>query len=333
MKVDKLIEKTTDTQESKKWKVVVGIVVGLIIGCVLFAGLYVITEPLVLNHHKTKDIVVLYDFYNEKVGLNETAVYVIGNSVIGTATYAPLVDEILISKGYDVKVYNCYIGQGGSPMTALQIDSIIESGAEMVIYGTSYNTFTAKSLIDEMVLFSKYKFNLSDDFRIYYSDEELDLLERKPFDFRGYLGRIIFPTNTRGDNFDTKEPIGLERRLALEAGKDADAINSSAMNYHPIITNESTREKEIFIHSVEKLIDAGIDVVIINMAIHPLYSDNVSETSRANYLEILHSTNATVIDMEWAYGDDHFWDGVHSTWNGTQEFSRDLADIIIQELS
>ena len=39
MKVDKLIEKTTESGESKKWKVIVGIAVGIGFSVLLFTGL------------------------------------------------------------------------------------------------------------------------------------------------------------------------------------------------------------------------------------------------------------------------------------------------------
>ena len=47
MKIDRLIEKTTEKDEAKKWKVVVGIVVGLVLACGMFVGGYIVTEPIV----------------------------------------------------------------------------------------------------------------------------------------------------------------------------------------------------------------------------------------------------------------------------------------------
>ena len=64
-RTDDIIDKTKRKEpETKKWKVVVGIVVGLIIGCVLFYGLFVSTESIVKNHYNTLDIAILYDFYD-----------------------------------------------------------------------------------------------------------------------------------------------------------------------------------------------------------------------------------------------------------------------------
>ena len=337
-RTDDIIDKTKrKDSEAKKWKVVVGIVVGLIIGCVLFYGLFVSTESIVKNHYNTLDIAILYDFYDKKVGLEETSVYVIGNSIIGTATYAPLIDEIMLERGYDVVTYNCYIDGTTSLMTGLQIDSLIDSHPTLVIYGVSYNTFphnpANQSLTEEKILFSKDKFTLSEDFEEYYTSDELELLERNTFDLRGYLGRVIFPTNTRTGNYDTKEPIGVERRLAKDKSKNYAEIVSSSENFNPIITSELTREKGVFVHSVEKMIDSGIKVVVINMPIHPLLSERVSDESRGNLMSLLSSTNATVLDMETMYGDEHFFDTHHSTYPGALEFSRELADIIIQEMS
>ena len=55
MKIDRLIEKTTEKDEAKKWKVVVGIVVGLVLAGGLFAfGLMVIFTLAILLIFKLK---------------------------------------------------------------------------------------------------------------------------------------------------------------------------------------------------------------------------------------------------------------------------------------
>ena len=223
-------------------------------------------------------------------------------------------------------------------MTGLQIDSLIASHPSLVIYGVSYITFpnnpSDQSLTEEKILFSKDKFTLSEDFMEYYTCEELELLESNLFDMRGYLGRIIFPINTRTGNYDTKEPIGIERRLNSAKSKDYSEIVINSEKFNPVISSKLTREKGVFLHSVEKMLDAGIKVVVINMPLHPLMSEKVSEDSRQNLLSLLNTTDATVIDMENMYGDNHFFDTHHTTYpDGTLEFSRELADIIIQELS
>ena len=101
MKIDRLIEKTTEKDGVKKWKVIVGIVVGLVIVfCLSYCYVYWYVD---LDEYlsETKDIVSLYEFYDAKVGEDETAVFFIGNSIVGHPVYPPEINRILNEKGYE----------------------------------------------------------------------------------------------------------------------------------------------------------------------------------------------------------------------------------------
>ena len=112
---------------------------------------------------------------------------------------------------------------------------------------------------------------------------------------------------------------------------------SSANNpenlWRPVITAEETRNVQALKYMVNSCKEANIPVVIINMPIHPLLSEKITDESRENYFEILDTLDVKIIDMEKEYGDEHFWDLIHTTWDGALAFSDKMTDLIIQELS
>ena len=82
MKIDKLIEKTTEKDGVKKWKVVAGIVVSLILVLSIYLGVYYIAD-VETYINETKDSPHLSDFYDAKKGSNENSVYFRGSSIVG----------------------------------------------------------------------------------------------------------------------------------------------------------------------------------------------------------------------------------------------------------
>ena len=80
-RTDDILDKTKRKEpEAKKWKVVVGIVIGLVLVFSVYFGIYCFAD--VDTYLETKEIVRLYDFYDLKVGENETAVYILGDSFV-----------------------------------------------------------------------------------------------------------------------------------------------------------------------------------------------------------------------------------------------------------
>ncbi|HJJ52636.1 MAG TPA: hypothetical protein O0X55_05810, partial [Methanocorpusculum sp.] len=82
MKIDRLIEKTTEKDGVKKWAVVVVIILGVVLA---YFGLGLYLDFVGVNTYisETKQVVAVYDFYDLKIGEAETAVYFIGSSIIG----------------------------------------------------------------------------------------------------------------------------------------------------------------------------------------------------------------------------------------------------------
>ena len=113
----------------------------------------------------------------------------------------------------------------------------------------------------------------------------------------------------------------------VEASQDPNDV------WRPVVTNESTICKDALLYNVRTLQNAGIPVIIINMPLHPLFSEKVTDESRQNFFDLLNQTGAKWFDMEKDYGDEFFRDSHHAMFEeGALVFSPRMADLIIQEL-
>ena len=333
--IDKIVEETKSKEGSaKKWTVVVGIIVGVLIGCVVFLGLFYVTEPLVDNMLSSEEIMLLFDFYDKMAESNETTVYFIGNSIVGTAVYAPLIDEKLLNQGYNISSYNL-LSDGETPLLrALQIEKIAESHPALVIYGMSYAYVNQGNWIEERTVLAQGRYNLTPELASLYSEDELADLTRNLFFYKkGLLLRsTILPSSARTTENYVKEPYGIELRMDFDQAKSIDKIQDTVNSSVPVVTENMTRYKQALIYNIQTLQKAGIPVIIINMPIHPLLSEKITDETRQNYFDLLNLTGATWIDMETLYDDEHFRDTQHTTWNGSQDFSLNMVDLIIKQV-
>ena len=340
MKIDRLIEKTTEKDGAKKWKVVVGIVVGLVLACGMFVGGYVATESVIDKGLSTYPINEIFDFYGEKRGLDETAVYFVGSSLVATEVYTPYITSKLLDSGYNVSVYNLFVPSETLIMRSIQIEEMVASSPDLIIFGISYSSFVGEQWNDEYMRLAYGKYELTPELASIYTDEELESLNPGLFYKRGYFIRSIMPKSVSEDYREEEyvvEPYGIPRRQSFEDTKNMESMISGANNpdniWRPIITMEETRNVHALRYMVNICNEADIPVIIINMPIHPLLSEKITDESRENYFAILDTLDVKVIDMERDYGDEHFWDLIHTTWDGALDFSDKMADLIIQEMS
>ena len=128
----------------------------------------------------------------------------------------------------------------------------------------------------------------------------------------------------------------LDTRYKRTAGKNPEQILKEANDpddpWHPIVTNESTRYKQALIYNVQTLQNAGIPVVLINMPLHPLTSEKITDESRQNFYDLLNETGAKWYDMELGCGDEYFFDSHHMTFYGATQFAPRMAELIISEV-
>ena len=354
MKIDRLIEKTTEKDEAKKWKVVVGIVVGLVLSLSILYGLYAVTEPIVKSGDTSLSTIDnLYAFYDLNIGEEETAVYFLGSSLTSFEIYSPFIDEELQKRGYDITTYNLFVEADTPRLRALQIDEIIESKPSLVIYGVSYRTITTNSLHHGRTVASMSHIELIPELKKFYTDSELISLNHGSFYQKGYVFENLKKAiQYIGTDKEPSTPKEISRETALKYAKDSTsswvkkkssetkdmeavikALENPTNDWRPVVPSGDTLNKQAFMYNVKKLEEAGIPVVIINMPVSPLLSEKITDESRQNFYDYLDSTGVMWLDMENMYDDSHFFDYIHSTWEGSLDFSSKMVDLIIQEMS
>ena len=348
-KADDILEKTKRRElEAKKWKVVVGIVVGLVLACVFLGVVFWFAD--VDDYLKdTKQIVALYDFYDEKSLYSENSVYFIGSSMVGFSINSTLINAIISENGHNYTAYNIGIGSDTPIQRSLEVEKIISSSPSLVVIGITYgeieipNIFWGDGWIDsERVYLVQDRLMVNDSSLYLYSEYQLDEIQgSKPLNYyskflRGaFIHKITSPDSDRewdwnGDPWNkyrrfsnTKDISTLENTLKKEPGK-----------WDAIVTSESTKNKEALIYIVNRLQSADIPVVIVNLPLHPILSENISEETRRNTFDLFNQTNAkNWYDFERDYGDIFFCDSHHASVEGAELFAPVMADLIIQEMS
>ena len=345
MKIDKLIEKTIEKDGVKKWAVVLVVILGVVLA---YFGLGLYLDIVGVNTYisETKQVVAVYDFYDLKVGYDEIAVYFIGSSIIGCGIDSDEINRILKEEGYEITVYNLGI-DGDNPLErSLQMQNIIESSPSLVIFGETYSRVTPQSLNEEKVFLVKDKLNIQIDSLHLYSTEELwtllkphTYLDNKRFveSAKKYSPKGIEQTDSVVSTDLYTLTYGSTWRYNEENNpkysRDGIVAEANRGSWSPVITDEMTNAKEAVIYNAQTLMDAGIPVVILNMPLHPLISEHVTEESRENFFELLESTGALWYDYEFACPDDEYWykDGHHiAPETGAEMFAPQMAELIIE---
>ena len=346
MKIDRLIEKTTEKDGVKKWAVVVAIIIGVVLA---YFGLGLYLDYVGVNTYisETKQVVAVYDFYDLKVGDSETAVYFIGSSIIGCGIDSDEINRILDEKGYEITVYNLGIDGNDPVEQSLQIQNIIDSSPSLVIFGETYNRLIQQTWNEEVVFLVSDKIRLrSDSFYLYSKDELWTLLKPHTYlDNKRFVESAKKYTPKGIEQVDSVVSTDLYTLTKASSWRYNEENNPNYKGYQgiveeansgswsPVITDEMTNAKEAVIYNAKTLMDAGIPVVILNMPLHPLISEHVTEESRENLFDLLDSTGALWYDYEFACPDDEYWykDGHHiAPETGAKMFAPQMAELIIE---
>lgn len=344
MKIDRLIEKTTEKDEAKKWKVVVGIVVGLVLAGGMFGLLFWfadVDEYLQQN----KEIINLYDFYDEKYGDGTTAVYVIGSSVVAESIYPPSISDILTQNGYsNVTVYSAFLSGDTPIMRSVQVQNIIDSRPSFVIYGLMPRDIGANDWRDEYFSLVSSRLNIRNDSLYLYTYEQMDSFDfdLNLFENKKYLANALeskYVSKPHATLNYSRDPLGEEYRKYLSTTKNdasiAKNVNNPESRYRieSEINGEWTQNKEALVYIINTLQKEGITVIAVNMPINPLLSEKISIYSYENYYSLLNETRVTWYDLDGSISQEYFFDEVHMTFDGALAFAPVMADLIIQELS
>lgn len=294
----------------------------------------------------------MYNFYDKKSLDESESVFIVGSSVVGYAIYPPEINRLLTEGGYNITVYNLFVNSQAPLELVIQAENIIAAHPKMVIIGMTPRNLNYKSFQEERVALVYDRLRTSSDSLYLFTDSEKEILSRKPdiFYFKKYLtsafkakyhnmsnitimdfGSEIYYTN----DYD-KDPMGLEFRLYRsnnptpvdELLVDVD----SNPDWHPVITNETSQQKEAIIYFTRKLMNENICVIIINMPLNPVHSEKIDDVSRRNYHDFLNQTRVKWYNMEQIYGTESFVDHAHLSYYGALDFAPHIADIITQEV-
>ena len=320
---------------------IVGIVVGLVLVFSVYFGIYCIAD-VDSYIYEYKETPRLYEFYEKKVGVNQTAVFFVGNSLIGNSCYAPLIESSLDMDGYNISVYNLYVS-GDSPLRrATQVQNIIDSSPSLVVYGVTYGDIVYGEWRSERIIIVHDSLCIRDDSLYLYSESELsdfyiipDVFWKRTFVWSAltattneYIGDYMYDMHARSMN-------DIENALPHPpATMDIiDEVNTPRNHWAPVMDSLSTRDAEALNYIVRTLNNADIPVVIVLMPLHPVVSETITNESRENMHAFLNSVNAPWYDMERIYDESYFADSHHMSNYGAKYFSPLMADLIIQELS
>lgn len=337
MKIDRLIEKTTEKDGVKKWKVVVGIVVGLVLAICIIFSIWVICDVDAYIHDNNQ-IVALYDFYDSHDYTNETSVYFVGNSQLGYAVYTPEINRMLSESGYNITSYNLFLDGETPNDLLLQLDKIIVHHPSLMIIGYSYRSLLYDSFSTERSPYVSSRINLSDEVKDYLSESELKSLgiSSRIDVYRGSLKSTLIGSIDIVDSikqtYDYEyDPIGDIYRKEWN-NQNLISITNSLNQWpgSPAVTDELIAKQDSLIYFIDCLTSEGISVIVLNLPIHPLYSEQISENSRNTYYEFLDSLGVDWYNYENKYDISFFRDQAHANWNGSLEFSHEMAELIIE---
>lgn len=334
--------KLTKEGDVPRSTVVVCVLTGVLIAVGLFvAGMYA-AEPIIDDYlNETKEIIHLYDFYDLSIGEDQTAVYFIGSSIIGCSIYPPYINQNLSIQGYNITAYNLIVSSDTPVRRSVEIQKIIDSSPSLVVFGVTYRSVTDETAWpDERVILVHDRLDVRDDARQLYSTDEWNDLKTEctPNYKKKFLPSVLSYSPLVSDSTHDylHDPYGLPKRLHLGSTKNLEKMLEEANDptdiWHPFVTNESTRYKQALIYNVQTLQNAGIPVVLINMPLHPLTSEKITNESRQNFFQLLNETGAKWYDMEFGCGDEYFYDSHHMTFYGATQFAPRMAELIISEV-
>lgn len=338
-KIEDLLNRTVrEDTLNKKWVVGSWIVIVLCITiCSLCGVMYFADVDGYLKDNKP--IIGLYDFYDQKVGENETAVFFFGSSLVGNYVYPIEINSIVKQNYPNITAYNLHIGGDLPIYRALEIQKIIDANPSLVIFGVTYRS--AINIIDNSQLFDRVKpvysrLNIRNDSLWLYTENEkkyftpLSVFEKRKYLFSAIEYKISGHTVT--ESFDPfMKSLKLNTRSSL-SNEGIIAWLYDNRGFWLDVTNESTRNTDALMYNVKTLQNSGIPVIIINMPLHPLLSDRITDESRANFYDLLNETGAVWYDFERDYDGNYFRDGVHANFEGALNFSSRMADLMIEQV-
>lgn len=347
-KLNKRLDTTVrKTDHVAKQIVIAGIIVGVLLGGGVFVASVTFAEPVIDEYLvSSKDILSLYNFYDNHNSTSQNEIYFIGSSIVGHGIYPPYINELLNDSDLNITVYNLKIDSDTPLQRSLHIDNIIQLHPKCVIYGISYRSVNPDrfentvwnpenaALIGNRVSLDSDTISLLSEDEINDLNRTLDIGYMKTFLWSA-LSFKLFDKKKGYLNYE-QDPYDRIIGKTTSEPQDIDKINEKVNNpnyaWRPTVTNESDRHKAALIHNVKKLESAGIPVIIVNMPLHPLVSEKITNESRQNFFDLLNQTGVKWYDYEHAMESKYFRDTHHLNFNGTLEFAPIITDMINKEV-
>ena len=351
-RTDDIQDKTKRKEpEAKKWVVVVGIIVSVFIAYFGF-GFYLYSCG-VWDVVDSKAIVHRFDFYDEMKGINheDRIVYFVGDSTVGHAMYPREINLQLEKQGHgDITTYNLVEDGCRIVKRTVEIQNIIDTNPDMVVVGVTY--LLGGGLSEDRITLVHNQLDVRDDSLYLFTEKEKEMFTKYPTltFLKTYLDsakkKDYWPSSGEFWNYydmdynsikvtseDLNGDFSSLRRGVSNKEALMKEVSAPKGTWFPTVTAETNRDKEALLYFVKTLQNEDIDVVLINMPLHPLVSERVTDESRQNFYELLNQTGASWYDFERAYDDDFFQDSHHASKYGGMIFAPVMADLIIQEMS
>ena len=320
------------------------IICSVIISLGLFFGLlYVVDVDGYLQNNS--QIINLYNFYDQKVGENGTAVYLLGSCAVGCPIYPPEVNRLIKMYYPNITVYNLYLANDIPLGRSVQLKNIIDSKPSLIIYGLMPRDIGAYYWDNDNFVLVHERLSLMDDSSYLYSKEQIMSISRK--ENIGYYKKFIQNafrykySSGKNPYFALNysyDPLGEEYRKYLSSKIDINQtienINNPNSKYRreSEVSAEWTQNKEALMYIVKKFKENDVPVIIVNMPINPLLSEQISNSSYSNYFSLINETNVTHYDLDGFGSPDDFFDEIHMTYDGALKFAPRMADLIIEQV-
>lgn len=315
-------------------KIVLAICISFIIA---FGGLYL----AIIFFDSAERIDYKKEFFSAQNGIDEERILLIGSSHIGHLNMTHIISQIS-EQNSDLVIYNL-ADNGDSPKFRYDdLNEIIELKPKIVFYGISYRDFNQ-------------------------SIESVDS-QNEIFDIKNFMNEVI-PEEIKSIN-----PQLLTRKVIRNVLDEADIIKKPTYEISPPNTpffaigdlqqkisdsNELQRQLLIVLPSpskiqiddqnneevdkfriiIEKLHDEGIQVVIFTTPLHSIYSDEVSDSTKKSFTNILNDISKDkgiqVYEFEDRYVELDIWNNLdHIAYNSDAIiFSHEVAEMISEEVS
>jgi len=266
-------------------------------------------------------------------------VILIGSSHVGQLNTTHI-EEMVISKNYDYKIYNLAY-QGDTPERRIKsLDKILLLKPTVVLYGISYRDFPSsvnQPLFDPKQYFHDLFLGDQDDFGI--NNPKLTTLEfirdvSKKTELVASSNELTFQ-NTPFFTYDTTTQLKIADNKELELQRKT----SEATRIHlerPFPPGD--RQIILLIKMINNLKMNNINIVLFTTPLHKFYLDGLPNSEKQTFDEILErikkETGVKIYDLTDKYSDLPIWTNIsHVAFNKNSTiFSEDMAKIILDEI-